>query len=74
MLKNVKNVKDFDKPFDPTNFEVIKTMTGRSKRKLKVWEDREIKKANCGPGRGMNEDWGSYVKADAWNPVFNTMD
>ena len=34
----------------------------------------EIKKANSGPGRGLNEDWGAYVKTDAWNPVFNTMD
>ena len=41
---------------------------------LKVWEAMEIKKANCGPGRGLNEDWGAYVKTDAWNPVFNTMD
>ena len=67
-----------DEPFDSSNFEVIKTMTGKNKRKLdydlKVWEALEIKKANCGPGRGMNEDWGSYVKTDAWNPVFNTMD
>ena len=53
-------------------------MTGKNKKKLdydlKVWEALEIKKANCGPGRGMNEDWGSYVKTDAWNAVFNTMD
>ena len=40
----------------------------------KEWEALKIKKENCGPGKGMNEDWGSYVKTDAWNPVFNTMD
>ena len=53
-------------------------MSGKNKKKLdydlKVGEALEIKKANCGPGKGMNEDWGSYVKTDAWNPVFNTMD
>ena len=53
-------------------------MTGKNKRKLdydlKVGEALEIKKANCGPGKGMNEDWGSHVKTDAWNPIFNTMD
>ena len=67
-----------DEPFDISNFQVIKTMTGKNKRKLdydqRVWEALEIKKENCGPGKGMNEDWGSYVKTDAWNPVFNTMD
>ena len=67
-----------DEPFDISNFQVIKTMTGKNKRKLdydqRVWEAFEIKKENCGPGKGMNEDWGSYVKTDAWNPVFNTMD
>ena len=53
-------------------------MTDKNKKKLdynlKVREALEIKKENCGPGRGMNEDWGSYVKTDSWNPVFNTMD
>ena len=64
--------------FDMSSFEVIKTMSGKNKKKLnydlKVAEALEIKKANCGPGRGLNEDWGAYVKTDAWNPVFNTMD
>ena len=64
--------------FDPSNFEIIKTMSSKNKRKLnydlKVAEALEIKKHNCGPGKGLNEDWGAYVKTDAWNPVFNTMD
>ena len=53
-------------------------MAGKNKKKLnydlKVREAFEIKKANCGPGKGLNEDWGAYIKTDAWNPVFNTMD
>ena len=48
-------------------------MSGKNKKKLdydlKVGEALEIRKANCGPGKGMNEDWGSYVKTDAWNPM-----
>ena len=67
-----------DEPFDLSNFEVVKTMANKNKKKLnydlKVREAFEIKKANCGPGKGLNEDWGAYVKTDAWNPVFNTMD
>ena len=31
-------------------------------------------KGQLWPWEGMNEDWGSYVKTDAWNAVFNTMD
>ena len=53
-------------------------MSGKNKKKLnydlKVGEAFEIKKANCGPGKGLNEDWGAYVKTDAWNPVFNMID
>ena len=67
-----------DEPFDTANCEVIKTMSNKNKKKLnydlKVWEAFKIKKHNCGPGRGLNEDWGAYVKTDAWNPVFSTMD
>ena len=67
-----------DEPFDTANCEVIKTFSNKNKKKLnydlKVWEALELKKNNCGPGRGLNEDWGAYVKTNAWNPVFNTMD
>ena len=72
------NTINTDEPFDTANCEVIKTMSNKNKKKLnydlKVWEAIEIKKHNCGPGRGLNEDWGAYVKTDAWNPVFSTMD
>ena len=41
-------------------------MTGKNKKKLdydqKVCEALEIKKENCGPRKGINEDRGSYVK------------
>ena len=46
-------------------------MSGKNKKKLnyylKVGEALEIKKANCGADI-------AYVKTDAWNPEFNTID
>ena len=56
---------------------VITNMLDKSKRKmtynLKVREALEIKRQNTGPNNGLNEDWGAYVKTNAWNPVFNQM-
>ena len=40
---------------------------------LRVREALYIRRYNCGPGRGMNEDYGSYVTTDQWQPVFNRM-
>ena len=57
--------------------EVIATMTNKNKRKLtydlKVREALEIRRHNCGPGKGLNEDMGAYVKTTMWNPVFHKM-
>ena len=57
--------------------EVIETLQNKNKNKLKydlrIKEALYIKKYNCGPGHGMNEDWGAYVKTTAWTPVFNRM-
>ena len=57
--------------------EVVTTMTNKNKRKLtydlKVREALEIRRHNCGPGLGLNEDFGAYVKTTMWNPVFNKM-
>ena len=52
-------------------------MSGKNKRSLaynlKVREALEIKRQNSGPGQGLNEDFGAYVKTTQWNPVFHTM-
>ena len=57
--------------------KVIVNMTNKNKKQLayqlKVREALEIKRRNSGPGQGLNEDYGSYVKTHAWNPVFNQM-
>ena len=40
---------------------------------LRVREALQIRRYNCGPGKGMNEDNGSYVTTTQWEPVFNRM-
>ena len=75
-----QKVKELKRRADERWGERLTENFRENKKKLdydrKVWEALEIKKANCvcGPGRGMNEDWGSHVKTDAWKTVFNTMD
>ena len=63
---------------DWTKPKVIKTMQDKNKKKLtynlKIREALEIRARNCGPGRGLNEDFGAYVKTHIWNPVFHQMD
>ena len=57
--------------------EVIVNMTNKNKNKLtydlKVREALEIRRHNCGPGSGLNEDFGAYVKTHMWDPVFHKM-
>ena len=69
--EHCKEVVDWENP------KVLATMNGKSKKRLaydlKVREALEIKRHNCGPGSGLNEDLGAYVKTTQWNPVFNTM-
>ena len=52
-------------------------MTNKNKKKLtydlKVREALEIRRHNCGPGSGLNEDFGAYVKTTMWDPVFHQM-
>ena len=58
--------------------KVITNMTNKNKKKLaydlKVREALEIRRNNCGPGNGLNEDFGAYVRTTQWNPVFHKMD
>ena len=67
-----------DQPVDWENPIVLKTMSGKNKKSLaynlKVREALEIKRQNSGPGQGLNEDFGAYVKTTQWNPVFHSMD
>ena len=64
--------------FDPANASVIKTMQGKNKKKLaydlRIREALEIRHHQCGPGKGLNEDMGAYVKTDQWDPVLHAID
>ena len=51
-------------------------MQGKNKSRLaydmRIREALEIRHHNSGPGRGLNEDMGAYVKTDIWDPGLNT--
>ena len=71
--------KEFCKDeIDWTTPKVIATKTNKNKKRLnydlKVREALEIRRRGCGPGQGLNEDFGAYVKTTMWNPVFHQMD
>ena len=46
----------------------------RLKHHLRVEEALWIRRLDCGPGKGLNEDNGSYVKTDEWDSVLTTLD
>ena len=52
-------------------------MQGKNKWRLGydmcIREAQEIRRNNCGPGKGLNEDMGAYVKTDIWDTVLNFM-
>ena len=63
---------------DRENPKVLKTVSGKNKKRLafdlKVREAPEIRCHDCGPGRGLNEDNGAYLKTDIWDPVLRGVD
>jgi hypothetical protein len=66
-----------DAPIDWTKPEILSQVSGKDKKKmkydLKVQEALFIKKFNCGPNHGLNEDWGSYVKTNSWAPILDKL-
>ena len=64
--------------FNKDNFTVVHTMQDKKKGRLaynlKVKEAFEIRRHDCGPGRGLNEDNGAYLKTDIWDAVLNALD
>ena len=52
-------------------------MQGKNKRLLtydmRIREALEIRRHNSGPGKGLNEDMGAYVKTDIWDPVLRAI-
>jgi hypothetical protein len=62
-------------PVDWDNPTIITTMNNKNKNRLtydlKVCEALKILCHNCGPGRGLIEDLGAYVRTNIWAPVFD---
>ena len=70
-----QHMQNCDTPIDKP--EILCFTENKNKLKLKydlrVKEALFIQRHKSGPGKGMNEDYGSYVKTQAWTPVFNRM-
>ena len=71
-----QHLQNCDAPIEgPEILSVAKKTKDKGKLKfdLRVEESLWIRRQNCGPGHGMNEDWGSYTKSYQWAPVFHGM-
>ena len=66
-----------DLHIDWENPVILDTMTGKKKLPLqydlRLRESLHIAKENCGPGHGLNEDWGGHLYTRAWHPLFQKM-
>ena len=66
-----------DRPIDWEKPTVLDTMTGKNKLalqyNLRLRESLHIAKENCGPGHGLNEDWGGHLYTRVWHPLFQKM-
>ena len=40
---------------------------------MRMREAFEIRSHDSGPGRGLNEDNGAYLKTDIWDPVLRSL-
>ena len=64
-------------PLNCENFEPVVNMQGKKKKKLaydmRVREALEIRRHGSGPGKGLNEDNGAYLKTDIWDTVLNSI-
>ena len=63
--------------FSRDNFDIVTNMQDKHKNRLtynmRIREAMEIRRHGSGPGKGLNEDTGAYVKTDIWDPVLNTI-
>ena len=46
---------------------------GRLGYNLRMREAFEIRCHDSGPGKGLNEDNGAYLKTDIWDPVLKSL-
>jgi replication-associated recombination protein RarA len=63
--------------FLQANSDVLATFQDKNKFKMQknlfVRESLEIRRQNTGPGKGLNDDYSSYVKTYAWGPLFKKL-
>ena len=52
---------------DEEDETIEKEAPDRADSDLKVREALEIRRQNCWPGRGLNEDYGAYVNTTQWS-------
>ena len=45
----------------------------RDRYPIKIWEVLEIRWHDCGPGKGLNQDKGCFIRTDIWDPVLSSM-
>jgi hypothetical protein len=61
-------------PIKWDDVEVLATLQHKNKltlqRQLSIREALEIRRQGAEPNKGLNKDFGSYVKTKAWDPVF----
>ena len=71
-----QHYKHCTQPFSTENFEVMHTMQDKKKGRLtynlKMREAFEIRRHETGPGKGLNEDNGAFLKTDIWDPVLRS--
>ena len=64
-------------PYNEENFEPLHIMQDKKKRRLgynlRMREAFEIRRHDTGPGKGLNEDNGAYLKTDIWDPVLKSL-
>ena len=46
---------------------------GRLTYNLRMREAFEIRRHESGPGKGLNEDNGAFLKTDIWDPVLKAL-
>ena len=72
-----QHLQHCSEPFNEENFEPLHVMQDKKKRRLgynmRMREAFEIRCHDTGPGKGLNEDNGAYLKTDIWDPVLKAL-
>ena len=61
-------------PYITSNGTILAKRKKRLAYNLEVRKAFEIRRHNCAPGNGLNEDNGTYLKTDIWDPTLRGVD